>query len=76
MKPKLITVDGKAFGWKRDSLDTRDFHFRRIEGPRHLPATVDLAARLCAAYGSAYVRQLRAAWRDGLSAVHSDNGRC
>jgi C1A family cysteine protease len=42
MTPKLISFDGRALGWKRDSLDTRDFHFRRIEGPRHLPSQVDL----------------------------------
>lgn len=38
MNKKII----QGFGWRRDSLDTRDKHFRRIEGPRHLPAVVDL----------------------------------
>jgi hypothetical protein len=42
MKPKLIIIEGKGLGWRKDSPDPRDFHFRRIEGPKHLPAIVDL----------------------------------
>jgi hypothetical protein len=42
MKPKLIKFDDRALGCRRDSIDTRDFVFRRSEGPRHLPAAVDL----------------------------------